>query len=590
MSHSRDYVTIAVNYAKEAVADKKRDKFGELIRLAAKRFLLDLKRAEKEKCSFYFDDWHANDVCDFIEKLPHVEGKWDSTFIELHSSHIFFLVQLFGFRDREPIYVDDWSEDDLFYPRRFTSALFAVARKNAKSTLAACILLYCFCCEPEEGSQVISAATTFSQASIIFNIAKMMIDKTPDLKSHFGLKCWSKAITRLTTNSNFKPLHAKASTQDGLNPNITSFDEIHAHKTPDLLNVLESAEGARANPLKLYTTTEGYINAGPWGEIKNFIRKILYGVLCKESTDHFLALFYCIDDENEEHKIKSDDPFDETKWIKANPLIDVNDKLLEAIRKAATEAKQMPSKLAEFLIKRVNRSSAGTGSWVNYSKWKLCGGKVDLEYLKNYPCYGALDLSSTTDFTSFRLVWFVDGMIYTKGWRWVPEDAVKQRTERGTSPYSSWVSSGLLKTTPGDVVDYNIIETDVLAICEQFKVQLVAYDRWNATQLVNNLITKGLPMIEFIQGTKSYHPAMQTVETYYLKKKLVHGNDEVLNWCASNLISIQDTNLNNKPDKKRSADKIDDMVTLFMAAGIANIEAIEDEEDYMNNIRNPIIV
>ncbi|WP_235028930.1 terminase large subunit domain-containing protein, partial [Mycoplasmoides pneumoniae] len=151
------------------------------------------------------------------------------------------------------IQVDGWSDDGRFYPRRFTSALFAVARKNAKSTLSSSILLYCECCEPEEGAQVISAATTFPQASIIFNVAKRMVEKTPALREAFGLETWAKAITRFETGATFKPIHAKASTQDGLNPSHVGLDEIHAHKSADLLNVLTSAAGARGNPLWLYT-------------------------------------------------------------------------------------------------------------------------------------------------------------------------------------------------------------------------------------------------------------------------------------------------------------------------------------------------
>src|SRR5690606_5541226 len=272
----RDYVQIAIDYAKAAVADKRRKKHGRWIRAAAQRFLDDLKRAKRKDCPFFFDAWDANDACDFIEKLPHVEGKWETPTIVMHPSHIFFVVQLFGFRKREPIRIDGWG-DGLFYPRRFTSALFAVARKNAKSTLAAAIMLYCLCCEPEDGAQVISAATTYDQASIIFRVSKRMVEKTPELQEAFGLQPWAKAISRYETGATYKAVHAKASTQDGLNPSHTALDEIHAHKTPDLLNVLQSAAGARANPLWLFTTTEGYTNAGPWGEMRGFVFALLKG-------------------------------------------------------------------------------------------------------------------------------------------------------------------------------------------------------------------------------------------------------------------------------------------------------------------------
>lgn len=579
----RDYVAIATAYAKAACADRKRKKHGLLIRQASKRFLDDLKRATRKNCAFTFDPWHANDACDFIEKLPHVEGKWAKPTIDMHPSHVFFVVQLFGFRKREAVFVEGWGEDGMFHPRRFTSALFAVARKNAKSTLSAAILTYCLCCEPEEGAQVISAATTFPQASIIFNVSKRMVEKTPDLREAFGLDVWAKSVSRFETGGSFKPIHAKASTQDGLNPSHVGLDEIHAHKSADLLNVLTSAAGARGNPLWLYTTTEGYTNPGPWAEMRQFAKRLLAGVF-GTTADHYLVVFYAVDEENKTLRIKADDEFDESCWIKANPLMDSNPHLLSAIRKEAVEAKQMPSKMAEFRIKRLNRPASTASGWVDLTKWGKCGGAVDLQWLAQYPCWAGLDLASTTDFTSFRLVWDVDGVLYTYGQRWVPESAVAQRTERGTVPYAGWVEMGLLKLTEGDVADYAVIEEDIVVLWERFNIQLVAYDRWNASDLVNRLVARGIPMLEFIQGTKSYHPPMQVLEMAYISGKLAHGGDPLLNWCASNLIPRYDGNMSTAPDKKKSPDKIDDMTALLMAIGASKAQVEEEVpiDDFLN--------
>lgn len=555
-SGPRDYVQIAVEYAREAVADEAGVKFGKLVHLAAKRFLNDLERAKDENCAFYFDEWYACDPCGFIESLPHVEGRWETQNIVLHASHIFFVVQLFGFRNRSD------------GTRRYTSALFAVGRKNAKSTLSAAILLYCECCEQEEGAQVISAATTFPQASIIFGIAKRMVEKTPDLREAFGLETFSKSIARMETGASFKPIHSKASTQDGLNPSHTALDEIHAHKTPDLLNVLTSAAGARTSPLWLYTTTEGYTNPGPWGEIRQFGKQLLEGVFGDEA-DHFLAVFYAVDE--------GDDEFDESKWVKANPLIDVNPHLLTAIQKEAVEAKAMPSKMAEFRIKRLNRPASTADGWIDLTKWQLCDGRFDLSFLEGKPCTAGLDLASTTDFTAWRLAWYVEGVWYTFGRRWVPDGAVRQRTERGTVPYAGWVEEGYLTVTDGDVTDYEVIEATVKDDIERFKPALVAYDRWNAQEISTRLIDAGHPMIEFVQGTKSYHPAMQELERAYISGNLRHGGDPVLQWCASNVVARRDMNLNMAPDKKRSAEKIDDLCALLMAIGVG-LAAVEEEQ------------
>lgn len=561
---TKDFVGIAIAYAKAAVADKKRKRHGQLIRQAAQRFLDDLKRAKRKDCAFFFDEWHANDPCDFFEKLHHVEGKWETPTIVMHPSHIFFVVQLFGFRKRESSHIEGYGQ---FHPRRYTSGLFACARKNAKSVLASGILLYCECCEPEEGAQIISAATTYSQAAIIFNASKRMVEKNADLRQAFGLEVWAKSISRVETGASFKPIHAKASTQDGLNPSHVGLDEIHAHKTPDLLNVLKSAAGARSNPLWLYTTTEGYTNPGPWGELRTFAKRLVGG-LYGNTVDHFLVVFYAVDEEDKTLGIKADDDFDESTWCKANPLMDVNPHLAAEIRKLAIEAKQMPSALAEFRIKRLNRAASTATGWIDLTKWNTCAGPVDLTWLEAYPCYGGLDLASTTDIAAFRLVWDVDGVIYTHGWRWAPESAVAFRTERGTVPYAGWAETGLLKQTEGDVTDYKVIEADLLALKQRFNIQKAGFDKWNALTLVNNLSEAEFPLVEFIQGPKSYHPAMQALERAYIAGKLAHGGDQLLNWCASNIVARRDDNLNLAPDKKRSADKIDDMAALLMAIGV----------------------
>ncbi|MGE8252829.1 MAG: terminase large subunit [Stenotrophomonas sepilia] len=556
-----DYVDVAIGYAKAAAADRG-GRFGRLIKLAAKRFLDDLKRAKKKGAPFSFSRDHANHACSWIELLPHVEGKWETPEIRLHPSHVWFVVQLFGFRKPDGT-------------RRFTSALFAVARKNAKSTLSAAILLYCECCEEEEGAQVISAATTGSQARIIFNVAKRMAEKKADLREAYGLECWANAISRVETGATFKPINAKASTQDGLNPSHVGLDEIHAHKTPDLLNVLQSAAGARRNPLWLFTTTEGYANPGPWSEIRQFATQLLEGVF-GDAADHFLAIFFAVD--------KDDGDFDEKAWHKANPLMDVNPHLLAAIRKESIEAKAMPSKLAEFQIKRLNRPAAAANGFILLPKWNACHGVVDLDALKDVPCWGGLDLASTRDLASLRLVWRLGDKIITWGRRWVPESAVAQRTERGTVPYAGWVAAGLLEQTEGEVTDYAVIEQAVLDVHERFNLQSLAFDRWNATEMVSRLVAAEVPLVEFIQGTKSYHPAMVELERAYIGKRLVHDGDPVLAWCAANLVARKDVNLNMAPDKRRSADKIDDITALLMAIGVSlTSEATGGMDDWLSN-------
>lgn len=556
----RDYVAIARKYARAASQAKTQHKYCRWMKLACNRFLNDLKRAQAKDAPFYFDAWSASDPCDFIEKLPHVEGLWDTKTIELHPSDVFFIVNLFGFRQQDGT-------------RRFTTALKAIARKNAKSTIAAAIALYCETCEGEQGPQVVTAATTAAQARIVFNIAKRMVEQTPGLRESFRLDPFVNAIACYQNGGTFKHINAKASTQDGLNPSAVVLDEIHAHKTHDLLNVLRSAAGARLNPLFLYCTTEGYETPGPWPELRHFAKQVLEGVV---EADHFLVVYYSLDDDDPVSGTKADEDFDEKAWIKANPLMDVNPLLLKEIRKEAVEAKAMPGRYAEFKIKRLNRPSSVAGGWINIVKWKACGEPVNLEWLKGYPCWGGLDLASTRDLTSFRLVWHVENIWYTHGWRFVPRAAIRGRTERGLVPYHAWVKAGYLIAAGDEVTDYDAVQECIVEVRRKYQVQQIAYDAWNSRQLIPKLSELGVPMVEFIQGTKSYHPAMQELERAYVGGQFRHGNDPVLNWNASNMVARTDANMNMAPDKKRALEKIDDMVAMLMAFGLAT-QAVDEK-------------
>lgn len=533
---------------------------GKWVRLAARRFLRDLKRSQaKRRPPFLWSAEQANAACRFIEMLPHVEGVWETPTIRLEPAQVFFIVNLFGFRNPDG-------------SRRFTTALFAVARKNAKSALASAIMLYVFCTEPEVGPQVLSAATTGDQARIVWGVAKRMVEKTPDLREAFTLEPFANAIARYEVGGTFRPINAKASTQDGLNPSALCFDELHAHKTRDLFDVLRSAAGARRSPLFLYTTTEGYENPGPWAEVRKFAWQVLEGVV---EADHFLALYYAVDD--------TDDDFDEKTWIKANPLLGVSVQL-EKMRQYATEAKAQPGALAEFRIKRLNRPAAAADGWVDLRRWKRCGGDVPLAELEGARCWAAFDLASTRDMTAWRLLWQRGDEWFTWGRYWVPAAAVAQRTSRGSVPYASWVAQGLVTQTDGDVTDYAVVERDILADCERFRPIEVAFDPWNASDLTNRLTAAGLPLVQFAQGAKSFQPGFTALERAYIGGQLRHGGDPVLTWNAANLVPRRDANMNMAPDKKRSAEKIDGVVCLLMAFARASLAAEETSVYESNNL------
>lgn len=517
------------------------------IRLAARRFIRDLKRSQRKNPPFYWSAKHANAHCQFIEALPHVEGQWETPTIRLEPSQIFFIAQIFGFRN-------------LNGRRRFTEALLCIARKNAKSTIAAAILLSAYCLEREMGPQLISAATTGSQARIIWSIAKRMVEMTPALRETFDLEAYANAIARPEVGGTFKPINSKASTQDGLNPSHTALDEIHAHKTHDLMNVLRSAAGARSNPLWLYTTTEGYETPGPWPELRAFAKQVLQRVF---EADHFLCVIYALDDDDEDHE------FDAKRWVKANPLITTNRLLADEIRKLAINARAMPGTHAEFRIKRLNRPASTAIGEINLAKWNRCAGPVPLEELVGARCWGGLDLASTMDMCAWRLLWEKDGLWYTWGRFWVPGEQVKQRTESRRVPYAAWVAAGWLTQTEGDTADYQQIEREIKADCARFNPQLIGYDTYNANEIVQRMTDDGIPLEAFIQGYKSYNPAVNALEVAYTSGRLRHGGDPVLRWNAANLVVDKGPQNERKPVKRKSAEKIDGMAALLMAFGLA---------------------
>lgn len=536
---SRDYAGIANKYATDVI--KRKIPACKWTRLACKRHLDDLK---KKKWAYYFDPWHAGDVCAFIEELPHVEGEWEDPKIVLTDSWIFILASIFGWRRKS---------DDR---RRFDMAYIEMARKNAKSAISSGVALYGLTCEGEPGAQIKTAATTGDQARIVFGVAKKMAEKTPALIDAFDLEPLANSIVCKQNLGSIQPINAKASTQDGLNPHVSILDELHAHKTRDLYDVLKSARGARKNPLTWIITTAGYNLIGVCFEQHKYVKKFLEGTF---DADHYFGIIYSID--------VDDDPFSPESWKKANPNLGVITQLRE-FENYASDAQHSPESLTEFLTKRLNVWVSAKGGWLNMADWKKCAGEIDYDKLLDAECYGGLDLASTTDIAALVLVWRIEGKLYAWCRFYLPEETVNPRTEKGNVPYQVWASQGLLTLTPGNVTDYAFIERDIRAALKTFNVKGIAYDPWNAYDLVNRLTEDSAPMFEFRQGPKSYHPPMMAFERHLKNLSFRFNDNPVLTWMASNIVARKDVNENMAPDKKNSEEKIDGIVALLMALGL----------------------
>jgi phage terminase large subunit-like protein len=540
----KDYVAIATDYANAVVSKQK--VCGRLEMLACNRFLTDLVRAQDPACSFTFDAFEANKPCAFVEQLHHVEGVWEKGAgrIELEPWQVFLLVNVFGFRRADGT-------------RRFNTAYIEVARKNAKSTLSSAMALYCLTMEGETGPQIKCAATTGDQARIVFDVMAKMVERNVDIREAFKLEVFANAIACGMNGGSVKPINAKASTQDGLNPHLTIIDELHAHKERALFDVLRSARGARKNPLSWYITTAGYQLEGVCYEQREMVVKILTGIF---DADHYFGIVYTLDE--------GDDPLDEVNWAKANPNLGVSVDL-EELRGYATEAKNSAETLGEFKTKRLNVWLSASHAWLNITQWDACADKtIRIEDFKHQPCWIAVDLASKDDIAAVVPVFLRDGTLHAFPHMYLPQAQIMSDAQR-YAHYIAWANAGHFTLTDGDLIDYDRIEADIRELVRNYQVRKIAFDPFQATQMVGRLSNDGLPAITMPNTVKSLSDPAKELEARIKAKRFRHDGNPAYRWQASNVTVRRDlaSNIFPRKAKPNSSDKIDAIVATIMAIG-----------------------
>lgn len=536
-----------MSYADRAHAYARGAVNGELlvckwVRLACQRHLSDLARAAAEPdYPYYWDDSAANHVCTFIEVLPHVKGQWATSTIELEGWQCFLVAVVFGWRRKA---------DSL---RRFRVVYIEVPRKNAKSTLTAGIALYMLMADGERGAECYSAATTGDQARIVFDVARNMVRREPRLKQRFGVDSGEHSIYVRQAISTFRPLNAEGSTLDGLNPHFASVDELHAHKRRDVWDVLESATGARSQPLIWAITTAGSDRSGICYEVRDYVIKLLEGRADGEAT---FGIIYTIDD--------GDDWTDPISWQKANPNLGISVSP-EDLQIKCTKALAMASAQSNFLTKHLNVWVNAEHAWMDMSAWDKCGNaNLSETDFAGAECTIGLDLASKIDFAAALKVFSRDGHYYAFGRYYLPEATVEGNTN---SQYGGWARRGLLTTTEGNVTDFGVIKDDLRADANLFQVREVPFDPWQATQLAGEMLTEGLPMVEYRQTVQNLSEPMKQLEALVLSGRFHHNGDPILAWMASNVVCHTDVKDNIYPRKERPENKIDGVVALIMALG-----------------------
>jgi phage terminase large subunit-like protein len=531
----------AAKYGRDVLSGK--IKTGKLARLAVERHYRDLEDGPRR--GLYFCEDSARRALLMFSYLKHSKGEWAGQPIVLSPWQAWVIACVFG-----------WKHEDTD-KRRFRTVYEEIARKNGKTTKLSGIGLYGLTKDNEGGPEIYSAATKRDQARILFEESRRMVKQSKPLRKR--LDDQQHKISYPRNFGKFEPLSADGQTMDGLNPHFALVDELHAHKTPEVWDVLKSALGARSQPLIWAITTAGFNKNGICYEVRDYAIKVLTGVI---DDDSFFAIIYTLNE--------GDDWQDEANWIKANPNLGVSVKL-EYLREQARQAAIMPTAKVNFLTKHLNIWVTGATLWCNVERWRQCKAQY-MGWGMETPAevYLGLDLSSVSDIASIGGIAIMDdGRWRVFGKHYLPEDAVDNGLRKTTVPFKQWHEQGYLTLTPGNVLDYDWIKADIQIMLAELPVKEIAFDRWNSSQLVNDLMKENAPMVAFGQGFASMNAPMKELERRYLSGEIEHNDNPVLNWAMSNLVAEQDPAGNIKPAKNKSSEKIDPAVALIMAIGRA---------------------
>ena len=547
------------------------------IKRACRRYLYDLATAEER--GLWFDVAAARRAIAFFLILRHWKGEWAGQPIILEPWQQFVVWNLFGWK---------WKATGL---RRFRTLYAEVGRKQGKTTMAAGIGLYLMIADDEPGAEIYTSAVKRDQARIAHKDATEMVKRSPLLKKHINIV--RDNLHSLENSSKFEPLGRDANSTDGLNPHGIIADELHAWKDASLWGVLETATGARSQPMMLAITTAGFNPDSYCMEQRHHAERVLDGVV---DDDAYFAVIYTLDDEDMKDVAGGNGdgaslPWweDESLWIKANPSLGVTKKR-SYMRRQAQRATQIASNWVHFVTKELSVWTQGEVKWVNIAHWDACGRyPVDEAELIGRRCYGGLDLSSTTDITAWVLVFppaAPDEPYIVLPRFFVPEDNVYDRTHKDQVPYERWIEDGHIFATPGNMVDDDFIIGQVAEDAETFDLQEVAYDRWGSARIVVALQNEaGVTvdekvaemynqplLVQFGQGFASMSGPMKELEKLILGHRLAHGGNPVLTWMAHNTVAKMDAAENVKPDKAKSTERIDGIVATIMGLARAMVD------------------
>lgn len=492
----------------------------------------------------HYDKRKADYAVAFIQALKHTKGRWAGKPFELLGWQERIVRDLFG-----TIKPDGY--------RQFTTAYVEIPKKQGKSELAAAIALLLTCADGEERAEVYGCAADRQQASIVFEVAADMVRLCPPLARRVKILASQKRIVYTPTNSFYQVLSAEAYSKHGFNISGVVFDELHTQPNRALFDVMTKGSGdARTQPLYFLITTAGTNTASVCFEQHQKARDILDG---KKNDPTFYPVIYGADLE--------DDWLDEDVWRKANPSLDITVPI-DKVRAAAHSAQLNPAEENAFRQLRLNQWVKQSIRWMPMHLWDKGSAPIGLASLEGRVCYAGLDLASTTDITALVLVFpprdETDPYVVVPHF-WIPEDNIELRVSRDHVPYDQWEREGLLHTTEGNVVHYAAIEAFIEELGTRYDIREIAYDRWGAVQMSQNLDALGFTVVPFGQGFKDMSPPSKELMKLALEGRIQHGGNKVLAWMVDNIHIRTDPAGNIKPDKQKSTEKIDGVVALIMA-------------------------
>ena len=504
------------------------------------------------------DEWAVEAGCYFDESAPERVCEFFRKYIR-HSKDEFA---------GKPFIFTNWQRGDLIYPiygwkkpdgsRRFRRVFIEIPKKNGKSTLCSGLSLYHLCADGVNGAEVYNVAGDKSQASIVFDEAKNMVEASPAMSSRILLKRSLKRMDFPNTKSFYRVIASDAHSKEGFNISCLIFDELHTQKNRKLWDTLRYGGASRREPIFIVITTAGDDETSLWFEELTYAKRILSGEI---RDDEYFAYVREAD--------KNDDYKDPKVWEKANPSLGITISY-ETVAAEVNAAIQNPSALNTLLRYRFNILSSLSERWIPKEHWDACANFPIRPPQEKEECYVGLDLSTTTDMAGYCL-WFPERKIILPR-LFCPENTVTKRTALRRTRYDFWQLKNLVTVLQGETLDYNIIKQSLEADDELYSIKRLAYDPWNATQFILDLLHDGWKCEKFRQGFGSYTAPMKEFDRMIRDQVLVHYGNEVLTWMTGNLVPEYDVNKNIRPNKKASKEAIEGLLCAIMAIGLWMID------------------